>query len=213
MSQPSWPVWPLLHTNNSLRSELRAALEQSGLHLQDRSELKTSLVTCPKNYYRAVLYQVHFWSAEWHYTYFNSQKVTILHRRTSASWCFVIMWHQYIEEIVLFNISWAGRITGVNDPIIRSTFQMDSIGLSGLATQQIQCSLIAVVVMNRHEEFREKNRVFSSWASPSQIPVLLVATTWSHRLGSKVQKCSDVPGKCCPARGWQLLTGVEQHPS
>lgn len=70
---------------------------------------------------------------------------------------------------------------GVNYPIIRSTLHMDSFGLSGLATQQIQCSLIAVVVMNRLEENREKN--LSPLDSSQQDSVLLVATTRSCRLG------------------------------
>lgn len=45
---------------------------------------------------------------------------------------------------------------------------MDSFSLSGLATQQIECSLIAVVVINRHEEFREKNHVFLDFLDFSQ---------------------------------------------
>lgn len=73
---------------------------------------------------------------------------------------------------------------------------MDSYGLSGLARQQIQCSLISVAVMDKPEKYIEKNHIFPLWAPPDKISVLLVATMRSHNLGSKTQKSSDVPGKC-----------------
>lgn len=67
-----------------------------------------------------------------------------------------------------FSISWAGRVTGVSYPIIRSTLEMDSCGLSGLARQQIQCSLISVALMDRLEKYIEKNHIFLLWTLPKR---------------------------------------------